>query len=120
MQLHDVTTTACPVCGCTDIVSESIETSNIGVLGPQIHRHVNGGRWESRTFLCGYTTKYIPNFTRENKERDCRHNPEILERNARRKEAHDKVVSFIGTLDIDAAYRQTLEYEIQSTSWHFR
>lgn len=58
--LKHIKTTKCPVCSCQDIINEDIEVTN-----NEIRYHVNGERWETRKFSCGFSIKYIPNFSQE-------------------------------------------------------
>ena len=59
MHLIHIKDKSCPICGCSTIIKELIETCN-----DKIRTHCNGERWEHRTFLCGQEITYIPNFGR--------------------------------------------------------
>lgn len=63
MKLKQKISMTCPTCGCTTIVAEGVEVSRNGER--KIAQHVNGERWEHRTFLCGRTVKWVPNFSQE-------------------------------------------------------
>lgn len=60
----------CPHCRCEVIVAESI-----GVSRGEVLVHCNGGRWEYRTFLCGYSCEYVPNFSRVEPRHSCQNAP---------------------------------------------
>lgn len=53
---------SCCVCGCEIVVSETIEHDTYSDH-PRIRYHCNGERWEKRSFLCGMTYEYSPNFS---------------------------------------------------------
>lgn len=42
MELINIKTNKCPICGCTDIISESVEVD----IFNKIKTHCNGTRWE--------------------------------------------------------------------------
>jgi hypothetical protein len=100
--LKDIKTVKCPICGCTEIVSESLDVSQIGPLEPQIQQHCNGGRWEHRKFLCGYEVEYIPNYGKENKVSysECFYDPEVVARKKKLQEDKDRLVAVLKENDI--------------------
>ena len=65
--LQHVVTQKCPHCVCSIVVSETIDVSHGRERA--IREHVNGGRWETREFLCGYKVQSVPNFN--NNEMTC-------------------------------------------------
>jgi hypothetical protein len=72
--------TSCSECGCAVVVKEEVEVGYSGV----IREHAHGGRWETRTFLCGYACQYSPNFSRNETTRPCQRTPEFEKREAER------------------------------------
>lgn len=72
--LDFITTTACPVCGCQVVVSESVEVERFG--DRTIRRHCNGGKWEYREFACGCRVHYCPNFMKEEIVQKCAFDPD--------------------------------------------
>lgn len=118
MQLSFIKTNACPVCGETKVIAESVETDSFGDY-PRIREHCNGGRWEARKFLCGYEVKYCPNGSREEKGHgNCTKDPAILERNKKRRENFDKAIAFIDSLnDIDESFKDILSDRVSSCEW---
>jgi len=60
----------CPYCECNELVGEYIETS--GVNGGKIRQHINGKRWETRKFSCGYTVQFVPNFNDTTEIHHCK------------------------------------------------
>jgi len=120
MQLHSIRTVLCPHCQCTEVVGEGVKISRSTAFGREIRQHVNGRKWEYRNFLCGYGVEFSPNAGRDEVAARCSKDPEILERNAKRKAAHDKLLSIIADFDdLDDEYQSTLHQEIASTKWHF-
>ncbi len=75
--LKHVKTTVCPTCGCTEIVGERLDTYAIGDSAPRVSIHCSGERREFRTFLCGYTVEYCPNFSREREKSICPSNKKV-------------------------------------------
>lgn len=116
MNLTHLTTTACPVCNETQVVSESLKTST---MNPDtILEHAYGGRWERREFVCGYEVEYSPNARYDEKKSACRRDPEVATRKAKRQAAMDKTLAFIEALeDVDDSYRSVLTNEVYSTKW---
>jgi hypothetical protein len=75
--------TKCPDCGCEVVVEESVQTDaswNGSTAATKIREHCEGGRWEKRAFLCGFTGEYVPNFRRVEPLRPCRNTPKFNER----------------------------------------
>lgn len=73
--IRNIRTTSCPVCGCTTVVIESVETE---LDRPVIRHHCNGGQWENRKFACGYEVRYVPNFLKEERVAMCKKDPELI------------------------------------------
>jgi hypothetical protein len=72
MNLKHVLSTSCPTCGCSTVVAEGVQVSHGGDCRERkITTHINGGRWEYRTFLCGRTVKWVPNFSEESATDIC-------------------------------------------------
>ena len=106
MDLHFIKTKACPHCGCNVVISESVEPDT---FGKNILTHCNGGRWETRTFLCGYRVRYIPNFCEEEESGECKFSREYVERQEKRSKAEEALKEFIGTLDCDDDFKRNLQ-----------
>lgn len=100
--LNCIKTVQCPICGCTEIIEESLKVSQIGPLAPEVYQHSNGTRWESRKFLCGYKVEYEPNFKREVKveSSECFHDPEVKERKRKLKEDKEQLIILLEENDI--------------------
>lgn len=83
--LNSINTIKCPICGCTEIVEESVDISNWSK--PEIRQHCNGTRWEHRKFLCGYKIQYEPNFSKEvtSENSECCYDPIVIERKEKEK-----------------------------------
>lgn len=105
MDLRFIKTKVCPHCGCNVVISESVEAD---AFGKNILTHCNGGRWETRTFLCGYSVRYIPNFLEEEESGECRFSREYIERRKKRNKAEEALRMFINTLDCDDDYKRDL------------
>lgn len=92
--LHN-TVTACPSCGCNTVVGEAVQVNyyvSTPDTPPIIRLHVNGTRWETRSFLCGYVCEFTPNFLRTLQTRPCINDPEVRAKLVK-KRALDKEIS---------------------------
>lgn len=107
MKLLFVETDRCPICGCDAVIREDVEATTIGGKS-RIREHANGGRWETRTFACGYRVGYSPNFRRETAEGKCSRDPELMEQNRKRNDARRAVTDCISALDVDDVYKGRL------------
>jgi hypothetical protein len=76
MDFQNLKTKVCPSCG-SEVIEEGLETSSFDGRPKQ---HVNGQRWETRRFACGYGVQWIPNFEREASLGECKHDPAIVDR----------------------------------------
>lgn len=76
MNFKNLKTKACPFCGA-EAVEEGLETSSFDGTPKQ---HINGQRWETRRFACGYGVQWTPNFERETTFGECKHDPTIVDR----------------------------------------
>lgn len=72
--------TKCPECGCSVVVSESIAFWN-GKKRREL-LHCNGQKWETRTFLCGYSTQWTPSFSKAKAVDQCRETESYLAKQA--------------------------------------
>lgn len=93
--LNNIKTAKCPLCGCTEVIEESVDISNYNKL--EILQHCNGARWEHRKFLCGYKVQYEPNFTREveSKNSECCYNPEVVARKEKEIKDKENIISLL-------------------------
>lgn len=107
--LKFIHTTKCPVCGCTTVVSESVETET---GRPEVRTHTNGGVWESRQFACGYRVDYIPNYYKERVGRPCSVDPVVLEEKRKNTAAKCAVLEYIIGLDCSEAFKTQLSNSI--------
>lgn len=121
MNLKSLKTNCCPVCGESTVINESVEVSKWS--NREVRQHCNGTRWEKRTFLCGYTITYCPNFNRDVPDdyTRCSNDQSIKERNTKRKIAHEAVLGFIEKLgNVDEDFIKMMEHEIKSLSFKFK
>lgn len=76
MQLKHIKSEACPICNEREVVKETREMESMWFWDlasrRKVRRHCNGQEWEEREFLCGYTIRWVPNFSREERHRTCR------------------------------------------------
>lgn len=105
-----IKTTSCPVCGCSTIVSESVEIDHDT---HQIRRHAHGGNWEYREFACGYEVHYCPNFHKEEVLKKCAFDREEAERKQKRERVRQLIVQQIESGECDDAYKNRLIQAIQ-------
>lgn len=111
MKLKNITTTACPVCGCTEIVREAIMHTVGCNFEPRIQVHANGGVWESREFLCGKSVSYSPNYCREELMGTCFYDPEVIKMKEKRKADKEKLLKFCAENDIEDSVIRQLRFE---------
>lgn len=90
MELRNIKTNKCPICGCTDVVSESVEIDTFH----RIKVHCNGTRWEHRKFLCGKEIRYEPNFSNESVHGNCINDQTYQALLKKQKEDKEKLLSF--------------------------
>lgn len=98
MNLNYIKTNKCPVCGCTEVIEESVETD---CVTEGIRVHSNGGSWEHRTFLCGMEIRYIPNFRSETMAGRCKNDPAYLEFMAKYKKDKERLIPLCEDNDIN-------------------
>lgn len=109
VNLKFIKTNKCPVCGCDTVISESIEATSYGVNKPEIRCHTNGGTWEYRQFLCGYSISYVPNFQKEINHKRCFNDPEIeLEQNQKNK-LRDDIIEVIDNSEAPPSYKNKIK-----------
>lgn len=90
MKLEWIKTTECPDCGCSQVIAESVDKEP-GFGKPSLSRHANGQTWEKRTFLCGLTVSWIPNFASERVYMQCTQTREAKARLRRRQELQREI-----------------------------
>lgn len=119
--LRHISEIACPLCGETQIVAESIQTDTRLRDGvPEIREHVNGGRWETRQFLCGQELRYVPNFRQValSEYAVCQMHAAYREREQARTDAAQTLIEVIEHLTtVDEAFRQEL---LKGLPWRYR
>lgn len=123
--LYDVKTKVCPICGCSEIIGESIKTENAYltnhslIKSKQISQHCNGSRWETRTFLCGMVIKYCPNFSSEEyDEMDCINNIKRIERTKNRTDMLNQTLDFINNLTQDEDFKNHLLSQLSISKYY--
>jgi hypothetical protein len=60
VNLKHIKEVSCPICGDSVITKEEIEMDR---FNKKLRQHCNGQMWEKRTFSCGQSIKWIPNFS---------------------------------------------------------
>lgn len=95
MELRHNKTTSCPTCGCTTVVCESLQLLSSGRKRKRriVSVHTNGGKWETREFLCGYSCEYVPNLEKVQDAAPCLDNPEAFERAKRAEKLRNQISS---------------------------
>lgn len=99
MELQNLKTLQCPVCGCTTIIKESVDISTFNRR--EVLKHTNGEMYEHRQFLCGMELKYSPNFKEEVVVKECTEDPIVIARIQKEKEDKEKVLQFLSEHNID-------------------
>lgn len=99
--LKNVNTIKCPICGCNEIVNESVKVVNYTGKS-SVWEHCNGGRQETRKFLCGYQVTYQPNFKKEirDKEYECENDEEFIARKQKEEDDKNRVLDILKKEDI--------------------
>lgn len=118
--LHHIPDAACPLCGETQIVEESLKThTRLSDGVPEIREHVNGGRWETRRFLCGQALHYVPNAEHVtlSEYAVCTMNAAYHAREQARTDAAQHLIAVIQGMPVDESFRQEL---LNSLPWHYR
>lgn len=111
MELKHITTTACPICGWTEIVRESIKCTHMGQDGERkIQLHTNGAAWENREFLCGKRIEYVPNYGKEMSVGVCFHDPEVMRIREKRNADKEKLLKFCADNDIEYSVVSQLRF----------
>lgn len=97
MELKHIKTNKCPICGCSEVIMESVdrEWNGDGIL-----YHTNGGRWETREFACGYKVQFVPNFGHEKVRKKCSHDSDELLKKIKHRDDCDKLINFINENNI--------------------
>lgn len=95
--LKNIKTIKCPVCGCTDIIEESIDANYDKT---KILQHCNGTRWEHRKFLCGYRVEYIPNYSKEFESKECYYDPKVIARKEKEKQDKERLIEILSENNI--------------------
>ena len=101
MKLKHITKETCPECGARPKAQT------------QDQQHCNGEWNESRTFDCGLTVKYSPNFYKESFEGLCRNSKAYKSACEKRTIAVDKMTVFIAELDVDQGFKDRLLRELR-------
>jgi len=106
--LKNIKTIKCPICGCKDIIEESIDTNYDRA---EILQHCNGTRWEHRKFLCGYHVQYEPNFSKEveNKYSECKNNLEVIARKKKEKLDKENLIKLLNENNISESIIEKVE-----------
>jgi hypothetical protein len=112
VNLRFIKTTTCPICGCSQVASESIDVSSYAD-DPKYNTHCNGENWEHRKFVCGYAISYVPNFRAEEKTNDCKYNPTEAEKKMKRAKAKEKIIEFVYSTDCDSGFKDRIVEDIR-------
>ena len=103
VEIRSIRTLVCPVCGCQEIVEESVECWN-----GEIKEHCNGGRWEHRKFACGFHIEYVPNFLRERCLTKCSFDPDELAKKEQERKAKADITNLIETANCPEKFKERL------------
>jgi hypothetical protein len=105
-----IKTTHCPICGCQTVISESVEIEN-GTHKARVH--TNGGKWEYRTFACGYGVHYCPNFSKEQVVHKCDFDADEIKKKKQNEQAKNDVIAYIEDITCSDEYRERLKDAIK-------
>jgi hypothetical protein len=101
MKLTKIKDTVCPVCGS---FTESEVRKN---------KHTNGSWNEYRTFACGLTLHFVPNFMKVRREGICRESKKYKKAVAKNAAAKAKLMKYIDKLDADIGFIADIKSRIQ-------
>ena len=102
MVLNMVKDIECPVCGCKDIDEEIMN-----------HQHCNGYWNEYRTFHCGLTLHFTPNYMKIYREGECNNDPVVIECNKLQNELKNELIKQIQESKIDNRFKEKLIEQIK-------
>lgn len=71
-------------------------------------KHTNGQWHEQKTFKCGHTIEWSPNFMMLMVLKKCPHCDDEKEREAKRSIAREKLVKYIKRLDVDDDWKDRI------------
>lgn len=109
MKLNFIKTDRCPICGCSIVQSEWIESE---IDGKSLLTHACGGQWEHRKFLCGKEISYSPNFRKEEIKGNCKNDPIYIARLQKIKDDKIKLKKFCEDENIDKDIVDSIKYYI--------
>lgn len=93
MQLAHIKFETCPYCGAR-AVSET-----------QTHQHSNGQWFEDRSFACGSTLEWVPNYSDIRTKYSCPKSPEVIAAKEKLHKEGRKLIEFIDDLDIESSLK---------------
>lgn len=103
MKLNDIHDITCPDCATSRVVAET-----------QNGNHCNGRAWESRTFECGRTVEFVPNFMSTRVIRECSKSSGYRDKVAKRAALYDAIVKLVERSDADVEYKESF------TKYHYK
>jgi len=101
MNLPHIACHTCPQCGAQATHEHLSERT-----------HVNGGRWETRTFACGLSLSYVPNFSAVETEGECIRSAEHQAKIKKREKLYSAIRAVIAESDADEYYKTNLVHSI--------
>ena len=102
MLIHHISHTSCPDCNCDIIIKELKEK-----------KHINGNWNEYRTFQCGKSFHFSPNFNKILNNDPCRGTPEYKAIIENRESVLNKVRNYIDKQKIDNSFKNRLKYALK-------
>ena len=96
MQLQEIKEETCSVCGSRAYRER------------QEHRHCNGHWNEYRTFECGRSLHFSPNFMKVLVDSECPKHPETVAEKDRHKQASDKLRNYVSRLDATDKFKSNI------------
>lgn len=102
MILENIKDSVCPVCG-----AEAAEET-------KKHQHANGLWCETRTFSCGKSLYFSPNFNEviTISDKQCKDDKEVQLKNKKRKCATENIHKYIKSLDVDEDFKKDTYYAL--------
>jgi hypothetical protein len=102
MKLFHLKCEKCPVCGPRTVAER------------QERQHTNGQWFETRQYKCGYTIKWVPNFSAERVSQKCPHQKDHVEMLANRQRAKKNLLRYVSKMKVDDGFKKRVEQEIDT------
>jgi len=108
MKLEHIQKENCPTCGSITVIDER---RNV---------HTNGLYNEYRTFDCGCTLHFSPNFKKTREERKCPRSPDIQEKRKKDKIALNHLMVYVEKMKASDEFKETIRDKLKVIGWAWK